>query len=350
MAIADLSNPKVTQDYTTLLQSIRDLFSSQAALHDATGIVGAVAGAIRYSGANSRLEKFDGTTWNALPIVLTSAQVTGGLGYTPVQQGSGIGQGANVVKLGWGSAGGGLKATIDTTDYGYLPLSSTNPTSGGAITYANPVVAASFAGGGSGLTGFTSGQITGALGFTPYNATNPSGYISNVATALGYTPYNAGNPAGYLANGTGSFSPGQVTEVGRYFDFHGTTNANDFDVRFDCGPTGAAAAGTMTVTCGAFNISGSMSAATVTQTSDARKKQNWHPITNAQLDALAGMEHAGTFDWIADGAPSVGGSAQEIQRIIPQAVHADAEGNLTVNYGGLNFAVLQALLRRGSAT
>jgi hypothetical protein len=84
----------------------------------------------------------------------------------------------------------------------------------------------------------------------------------------------------------------------------------------------------------------------VAQTSDERKKQNWHPITDAQLDALAGMEHAGTFDWIADGAPSVGGSAQEIQRIVPQAVHTDADGGLTVNYGGLNFAVLQAMLRR----
>jgi len=39
----------------------------------------------------------------------------------------------------------------------------------------------------------TSSNVTTALGFTPYNATNPSGYItgitsSNVTTALGYTP------------------------------------------------------------------------------------------------------------------------------------------------------------------
>jgi hypothetical protein len=32
------------------------------------------------------------------------------------------------------------------------------------------------------LTGITSGQITTALGFTPYNATNPAGYTSNVGT------------------------------------------------------------------------------------------------------------------------------------------------------------------------
>ena len=64
-----------------------------------------------------------------------------------------------------------------------------------------------------------SSDVTGALGFTPYNATNPSGYITaasapvqsvfgrtgnvtlasgDVTGALGFTPYNASNPAGYL--------------------------------------------------------------------------------------------------------------------------------------------------------
>ena len=56
-------------------------------------------------------------------------------------------------------------------------------------------------------TAFTSSLITSTLGYTPYNATNPAGYIngitgSMVTTALGYTPYNASNPAGYLTTGT----------------------------------------------------------------------------------------------------------------------------------------------------
>lgn len=33
----------------------------------------------------------------------------------------------------------------------------------------------------------TSSQVTSALGFTPYNATNPSGYITNTATITGYS-------------------------------------------------------------------------------------------------------------------------------------------------------------------
>ena len=58
-------------------------------------------------------------------------------------------------------------------------------------------------------------QVTSALGFTPYNSTNPSGYItditsSNVTTALGYTPYNSTNPNGYITS-SGSISGNAAT-------------------------------------------------------------------------------------------------------------------------------------------
>ena len=64
--------------------------------------------------------------------------------------------------------------------------------------------------GGSGA--ITSTDVTTALGFTPYNATNPNNYIAsitsgNVTTALGFTPYNATNPNGYTTN------TGTVTSV-----------------------------------------------------------------------------------------------------------------------------------------
>ncbi|KPX13150.1 Tail fiber protein H [Pseudomonas amygdali pv. dendropanacis] len=44
------------------------------------------------------------------------------LGYTPLQQGTGIGQQGNSVKIGWSSSG--LKATVDETDLGTLWMSS----------------------------------------------------------------------------------------------------------------------------------------------------------------------------------------------------------------------------------
>lgn len=67
---------------------------------------------------------------------LSSAQVTGALTYTPVQQGTGIGQGPNVVKIGW--TGSGLKVTVDSSDQGYVPFSSTAP---GTFTYSGAIVA-----------------------------------------------------------------------------------------------------------------------------------------------------------------------------------------------------------------
>jgi len=67
----------------------------------------------------------------------------------------------------------------------------------------------------------TSGDVTTALTYTPYNATNPAGYITSagapvqsfntrtgaisltsgdVTTALTYTPYNSTNPSGYISS------------------------------------------------------------------------------------------------------------------------------------------------------
>ena len=51
-------------------------------------------------------------------LSLTNANVTTGLGFTPVQQGIGIGQLANTVKIGW--SGSRLKATFDATDLGNI--------------------------------------------------------------------------------------------------------------------------------------------------------------------------------------------------------------------------------------
>lgn len=79
-----------------------------------------------------------------------------------------------------------------SNDVGYITISSV-PTKVSQLTNDSGF-----------LTAITSGQVTGALGYTPYNATNPNGYISGitslqVTTALGFTPYNATNPSGYIS-------------------------------------------------------------------------------------------------------------------------------------------------------
>ena len=81
------------------------------------------------------------------------------------------------------------------TALGFTPYNSTNPNG-----Y---------------ISSITSANVTTALGYTPYNATNPNGYISsitsaNVTTALGYTPYNSSNPSGYITS-SGSISGNAAT-------------------------------------------------------------------------------------------------------------------------------------------
>jgi hypothetical protein len=75
----------------------------------------------------------------------------------------------------------------------------------------------------TGAVTLSSGDVTGALGFTPYNSTNPSGYISsitgsNVTTALGFTPYNATNPNGYIS----SITSGNVTTALGFTPYNAT--------------------------------------------------------------------------------------------------------------------------------
>ncbi|WP_211441407.1 hypothetical protein [Collimonas humicola] len=64
-----------------------------------------------------------GVTWNGWNKFWHSgnfdpASKQNKLDYTPVQQGTGIGQLSNLVKIGW--ANDGLKATVDVTDLGYV--------------------------------------------------------------------------------------------------------------------------------------------------------------------------------------------------------------------------------------
>jgi hypothetical protein len=106
-------------------------------------------------------------------ITLSSADVTGALGFTPYNATNPSGYLT------------GITSSQVTTALGFTPYNSTNPNG-----Y---------------ITGITSSNVTTALGFTPYNATNPSGYISGitsgmVTTALGYTPYNSSNPSGYITS------------------------------------------------------------------------------------------------------------------------------------------------------
>lgn len=87
-------------------------------------------------------------------------------------------------------------------------------------------------------------DVTTALGYTPYNATNPAGYItaatapvtsvfgrtgavvlssSDVTTALGYTPYSSTNPSGFITSGALSPYLTSATAAATYAPLGGAT-------------------------------------------------------------------------------------------------------------------------------
>ena len=104
-------------------------------------------------------------------------------------------------------------------------------------TSANPQSGVAIAGAGF-LTGITSGDVTTALGYTPYNSSNPSGYTSNVGTVTSVNnvqPVNGNVTLSIpsVGNGTVTFTQGGVTKGSITMNQSGDTT-----IDFDAGGSG----------------------------------------------------------------------------------------------------------------
>ena len=95
---------------------------------------------------------------------------------------------------------------------------------------------------------------------------------------------------------------------------------------------------------GAAGFRTSVTAPSITATSDASLKKNITPLIDA-LD-LVSKVGASRFQWIRDDRPDVGVIAQDFEKIVPELVHTDAHGIKSVNYNGLtviNTAAIQEM-------
>lgn len=121
----------------------------------------------------------------------------------------------------------------------------------------------------------------------------------------------------------------------------GTNTGSNFEI-ISCPDSGAIGASAMTITRANNNVtfSGTVTAANITGSSDERLKENWRPMARDFLDRMASVRR-GTFDWKSGGSRSAGVSAQSLREVLPEVVHEDEKGVLSVAYGN---AALVAVL------
>jgi len=162
-------------------------------------------------------------------VTLSSLDVTNALAFTPVQQGNGVGQLTNIVKIGW-SSGSRVKVTVDSTDIGNVLFDNaaisllTNNV--GYITASGAPVQSYNGRVGNVVPQY--GDVIGALNYTPYStaggtisgdvmvshpAANTTGRVylgSSGARFLGFDGTNYQLPLANLVVGTRLYGNGPV--------------------------------------------------------------------------------------------------------------------------------------------
>ena len=224
-----------------------------------------------------------------------------------------------------------------------------------------------------GFGNLTSGMVTTALGFTPYNSTNPSGYITASGSITGSSGSCTGNAATATRWATGRTIAltGDVTGTSAAFDgsaalsFAATlansgvtagtylkvtvdakgrvtagSSMTSGDVTSALGYTPANKAGDSFT--GSISVSGSITATgNITAYSDARLKTDIETITGA-LDRVRKLRGV-TFSRRDTGNRGVGLIAQELAAIVPEAVMTHEDGLLSVAYGNLVGVLIEAV-------
>lgn len=245
-----------------------------------------------------------------------------------------------------------------------------------AVNLADQKLYSKTAGGSVVQVGFgnlTSAMVTSALGFTPYNSTNPSGYITASGSITGSSGSCTGNAATATRWATGRTIAltGDVTGTSAAFDgsaalsFAATlansgvtagtylkvtvdakgrvtagSSMTSGDVTGALGFTPANKAGDSFT--GSISVSGSITATgDITAYSDERLKTDIEAIT-AALDRVRKLRGV-TFTRRDTGSRGLGLIAQELAAIVPEAVMTHEDGLLSVAYGNLVGVLIEAV-------
>lgn len=240
------------------------------------------------------------------------------LGFTPVQQGTGIGQVSNIVKIGW--SGSKTKITIDSTDMGNIAMEPW------VVAYINGLA-----------------NVPGGFPTLDGAAQVPAARVAPLA----YVPLAGGTMTGQLTvtgagvSAAGTVSGGEIVSSQNFRSatanaVFGTSTAGMVYLR----PNGVGmATGEATL-----NSSGVFAAPNVIATSDARRK---HDIVSRAIDTQL-PDQIELYDWLWDGSNTRGTGviAQHLQRYAPQYVYESDDGILGVDKAGLALEGVAALASR----
>jgi hypothetical protein len=191
------------------------------------------------------------------------------------------------------------------------------------------------------ITGITSGNVTTALGYTPYNSTNPSGYITNTNGAY-YVTAGEGNGVYFWQDSTnytikmgvtaGTYQYGPVTDYSMRFTMGGGTARG-----FVWGYAGSSPTMGLNASSGNLQIAG-----TFTEASSIRYKDNVADLTYTLEDVL--KLRSVTYTKKGTDHVELGFIAEEVNDIIPEAVMKNTDGSVeSISYGRLTAVLLNAV-------
>ena len=230
-----------------------------------------------------------------------------------------------------GNAGYVLQSTGSGIEWASLTSLPSAGTAGALSPGAKIGITGAVAGAGVTFTGASNINIntTGINGSCVNSGTiNAARIPASVKLAAGKNLSSGTNQADRVAYITAN----RVMEIGRYIDFHTTEGAPDYDVRLDANGT------TLTVT-GALRVTGDI---TAFATSDERLKDNKKCITDAN-NIINGLNNY-CFDWNDKSdreGTGIGVLAQDVQKVLPNAVCERDNGYLAVDYNQFIPVLLQ---------
>jgi len=192
---------------------------------------------------------YNGTSWERWEGAVSSTEIISSLGYTPVQQGTGVGQFSNAIKIGW--SGERLKVTVDVVNMGnvvfdnhlasYWNSSNFDPATKQAVlgytpvnksgdTLWGPLYFSTAAGGFNGFEIGTGDGVTYATHNYRLRGWHGIGFSDHTNTVHGVYNFRTGTwdvHGGYRINGQSVYHPGnpQPNQILAHARVNGSTGA-----------------------------------------------------------------------------------------------------------------------------